>query len=157
MNKKGEKQVMTMQKILNTVFLISLLGLLNGCATGSKNSILPQDGPTMKEVYDGHFNGTSQHRKELGSPLNRVSNSATKDRHSTANNQTRESNFNSYTRHSYNEIQQIFPRLRNQTLVMYIFPHLSEGERLPIPGYSTAFPLFIHPEYALPGELEEGY
>ncbi len=140
---------MTLQKILNSVFLISLFGLLNGCATGSKDSILPQDGSTMKEVYDGHFNGTSQHRKELNSPLNIISSSATKDRQSADN--------NSYTRNSHNEIQQIVPRLRNQTLVMYIFPHLSEGERLPIPGYSTAFPLFIHPEYALPGELEEGY
>ncbi len=148
---------MTLQKILNTVFLISLLGLLNGCATGSKDSILPQDGSTMKEVYDGHFNGTSQHRKELDRPLNRVSSSATKERQSVNNSQNREADYSSYTRHSHNEIQQIFPRLRNQILVMYIFPHLSEGERLPIPGYSTAFPLFIHPEYALPGELEEGY
>ena len=148
---------MTLQKILNTVLLISLLGLLNGCATGSKDSILPQDGPTMKEVYDGHFNGTSQHRKGLSSTLNKISSSATKDRQSADNNQNREADYSSYTRNSHNEIQQIFPRLRNQTLVMYIFPHLSKGERLPIPGYSTAFPLFIHPEYALPGELEEGY
>ncbi len=148
---------MTMQKTLNTVALISLLGLLNGCATGSKDSILPQDGPTMKQVYDGHFNGTSQHRKELDSSLSRVSSFAIKDRQSTDNNQNRDADYSSYTRNSHNEIQQIFPRLRNQTLVMYIFPHLSEGERLPIPGYSTAFPLFIHPEYALPGELEEGY
>ena len=148
---------MTLQKILNIALLTSLLGLLNGCATGSKDSILPQDGPTMKEVYDGHFNGTSQHRKELDSPLNKISSSATKTRQSMDNSQIREVDYNGYTRHSHNEIQQIFPRLRNQTLVMYIFPHLSEGERLPIPGYSTVFPLFIHPEYALPGELEEGY
>jgi hypothetical protein len=36
------------------------ISLLSGCATGSKDTILPQTGPTMKEVYDAHFEHTRQ-------------------------------------------------------------------------------------------------
>jgi hypothetical protein len=30
---------------------------MTGCATGDKDRILPQAGPTMKEVYQRHFSG----------------------------------------------------------------------------------------------------
>jgi len=36
--------------------------------------------------------------------------------------------------------------------VMYVFPHLSHEERVPVPGYATAFPMY-ELEYALPGEV----
>jgi hypothetical protein len=37
------------------ISLALALASLLGCAGGTKEDILPQDGPTMKEVYDGHF------------------------------------------------------------------------------------------------------
>lgn len=43
-----------------------------------------------------------------------------------------------------------FPRLPNPDLVMYVFPHMVGGA--PIPGYSTAFPMFERVQYAKPGE-----
>jgi conjugative transfer region lipoprotein (TIGR03751 family) len=58
-----------------------------------------------------------------------------------------------YTRDAQNEIQATFPRLPNPTLVMYVYPHLSTSSQLPVPGYSTAFPLYERPQYALPGEM----
>jgi len=56
-----------------------------------------------------------------------------------------------YTREAFDEIEVLFPRLPNPTLVMYVFPHLA-GEA-PVPGYATAFPMYEQVEYALPGEV----
>ena len=58
-----------------------------------------------------------------------------------------------YIRDAYNELDAHFPRLPNPTLVMYVFPHLAGVERLPVPGYSTTFPMYRQVEYALPGEV----
>ena len=141
--------------------MLLLTGLIAGCAAGDKESILPQDGPTMKEVYRNHFSGT---------PLHQIENTE-----NTANYQSQQGTLSAsikrphrdpdgiapdlsrYTRDARNEIRLIFPRLRNKTLILYVFPHLSKGERHPVPGYSTAFTLYEKTEYALPGELEEGY
>ena len=57
------------------------------------------------------------------------------------------------TREAFNEIDVLFPRLPNPTLVMYVFPHLAGEARAPVPGYSTAFPMYEQVEYALPGEV----
>ncbi|MEH9056570.1 TIGR03751 family conjugal transfer lipoprotein, partial [Klebsiella pneumoniae] len=35
-------------------------------------------------------------------------------------------------------------------LVLYVFPHLNGNT--PVPGYSTVFPFYTRPQYALPGE-----
>jgi len=145
-------------KILNTVILISLL--LSGCATGNKESILPQDGPTMKQVYEGHFNGERINQNNTEDTENNISNIKDVSKQSTrfiVHRHDNETDLSGYTRTADNEIQQIFPRLGNKTLIMYIFPHLSKGERHPVPGYSTAFTLYKQVEYALPGELAEGY
>jgi len=140
------------------VILISLL--LNGCATGSKDSVLPQDGPTMKQVYEGHFNGERFNQNKVEYTESKVSNNngvSAQSKKLISHRNDIETDLSGYTRTAHNEIQQIFPRLRNKTLVMYIFPHLSKRERHPVPGYSTAFTLYKQVEYALPGELVEGY
>ena len=117
--------------------LISLL--IAGCAGKSKDELLPQNGPTMKEVYDGHFNKTRQHddpSQEVGSRRAGIDPGLT-----------------GYTRDAANEVENLFPRLPNPDLVMYVYPHLT-GEGYPVPGYSTTFPLYERVEYALPGEAE---
>lgn len=63
-----------------------------------------------------------------------------------------DANYSSYSRNSATEIDFLFPRLPNPTLVMYVFPHMSPAG-VPVPGYSTAFTLFEKTEYALPGEM----
>ncbi|WP_447514786.1 TIGR03751 family conjugal transfer lipoprotein [Escherichia coli] len=45
-----------------------------------------------------------------------------------------------------NTIRSQFPRLPNPDMVLYVFPHP------PVPGYSTVFPFYTRPQYALPGE-----
>ena len=96
----------------------------------------------MKAIYEGHVQEMNAHdpqviRRELGDrPI-----------------QTGEAALQGYTRDAFNEIDVLFPRLPNPTLVMYVFPHLAGETRAPVPGYATAFPMYEQVEYALPGEV----
>ena len=62
-----------------------------------------------------------------------------------------------YTRTAANEIYRQFHRLPNPDLLMYVFPHLSGSDPVPVPGYTTLFPLYQRVQYALPGERLEDY
>lgn len=125
-----------------TIAWISLI--LGGCAS-TKESVLPQDGPSMKAIYDAHFEGMGADdpyvlRRELGTrPLG-----------------DDDVDLAGYSRTAHTELETIFPRLPNPTLVMYVFPHLAGPERVPVPGYATTFTLYERVEYALPGELQSG-
>ena len=57
----------------------------------------------------------------------------------------------SYTRTAQTEIDTRFVRLPNPDFVLYVFPHLAGAEDVPVPGYSTVFPLYERVLYALPG------
>ena len=125
-----------------TIAWISLA--LGGCAS-TKESVLPQDGPSMKAIYDAHFEGMGADdpyvlRRELGTrPLG-----------------DNDVDLAGYSRTAHTELETIFPRLPNPTLVMYVFPHLAGSERVPVPGYATTFTLYERVEYALPGEVPSG-
>ncbi len=116
--------------------------MLAGCsAMGDKESILPQEGASMKEVYDAHFKHSSlkhQHsRADMGMRSAGVG----------------DGNLAGFTREANTEIQSQFPKLQNPSLVMYVFPHLTATGQ-PVPGYATPFTLYEKTEYALPGETE---
>ena len=125
-----------------TIVWVSLV--LGGCAS-TKESVLPQDGPSMKAIYDAHFEGMGANdplavRRELGTrPLG-----------------DDDTDLAGYSRSAHTELETIFPRLPNPTLVMYVFPHLAGAERVPVPGYATTFTLYERIEYALPGEVPSG-
>lgn len=96
----------------------------------------------MKAIYEGHVHEMNADnpealRGELG------------DRPIVSG----EAALHGYTRDAFNEIDVLFPRLPNPTLVMYIFPHLAGDAGAPVPGYTTAFPMYEQVEYALPGEV----
>ena len=103
---------------------ISALGLISlvlaGCAS-TKETVLPQDGPSMKAIYEAHVQEMNAHdprviRGELGNrPI-----------------ATGEADLHGYTREAFNEIDVLFPRLPNPTLVMYVFP--ASGRRGPGTG-----------------------
>ena len=119
------------------------LPLATGCASKTKEDILPQDGPTMKQVYDAHFarRGSSD---QMGSLANGPA-----GRRGAADG----AGLEGYTRDAASEINRQFPRLPNPDLVIYVFPHLS-GAGYPVPGYSTVIPMYETVEYAMPGESE---
>ena len=57
-----------------------------------------------------------------------------------------------YARTAANEIELLFPRLPNPDVYIYVPAHLATELRIPVPGYTTAVPLYDRVEYALPGE-----
>lgn len=132
-------------RMIRTALLASisffLMALLSGCATTSKEEILPQDGLTMQETYEEHFKQLNQDSLEsMRNNNGRGISSADEDLHG-------------YTRDAGHEIDNLFPRLPNPTLVMFIYPHLAGTSGNPVPGYATAFPMYEGVEYALPGEV----
>lgn len=132
------KQTFSIRRLL-PLALVWTNVLMFGCAS-TKESVLPQDGPTMKSIYDQHMAGVqrSNQRQVIGGqPLP----------------QSGIAHYQGFVREAANEIDTVFPRLPNPTLVMYIFPHLTGHERTPVPGYVTTFPFYEKVEYALPGEV----
>jgi conjugative transfer region lipoprotein (TIGR03751 family) len=127
---------------LRIALLVASINLL-GCAS-NKESLLPHDGPTMQAIYESHMTalGTQDPlaiRAALGSrPVGDNTDGLA-----------------GYSSDAFNELDVTFPRLPNPTLVMYVYPHLATEERVPIPGYATTFPLYLHVEYALPGEVPD--
>ncbi len=105
----------------------------------------------MQEVYHGHFaRGTAKHHNDTdGESIKQpIIVFGQRPIH------TGSIDLEAYTRSAANDIDQRFVRLPNPTLVLYVFPHLGADNHYPVPGYSTAFPLYEQVYYALPGEAE---
>ncbi|QIQ21460.1 TIGR03751 family conjugal transfer lipoprotein [Zophobihabitans entericus] len=140
-------QMNWIKPLLLTV-LVSVL-TLTGCTT-SKDKLLPHDDNTMLTVWNAGTGGSTvsgQHgqqlldaRQHLRRPLSESNADASQ-----------------YTRNAQNEIYSQFKRLPNPDLVMYVFPHLAGTDPVPVPGYSTVFPLYQRVQYAMPGERVETY
>jgi conjugative transfer region lipoprotein (TIGR03751 family) len=150
-----------MQSKIQMLIACTSISLVLGCASDSTSSILPQEGPTMKQVYDSQFSGAPlAKRKDENDETDNQDDDKTNSEHDERiARRPHQADYDliGYTREAGNEIKQLFPRLSNPTLVLYIYPHLAGAERHPVPGYSTAFTLYEKVEYALPGEREEKY
>ena len=126
---------------LRNAALVWISAVLAGCAStapGSKASIFPMDMKPMDEIY-------REHTQKLGlrdaGPA--VQPGAVRD--GTAD-------LHGYVRGAQAEIGALFPRLPNPTLIMFVYPHLTE-QGTPVPGYATQFEMYERTEYALPGEV----
>ncbi len=141
-------------KGLALVFLVALLG---GCAT-SKEDLLTHGDRSMMDIWqqetgDGAVGGAGQvarrqlldARQSLRRPLTDT------DVQAAPAEQMR------YTRTARNEVYRQFQRLPNPDLVMYVYPHIAGTDPVPVPGYSTVFPLYQRIQYAMPGERVEDY
>lgn len=137
--------------------LAAAFALLGGCAT-SKDELLTHGDQTMMDIWQqaadaGAGGGTGQvarrqlldARQSLRRPLTEV------DVQEAPAEQMR------YTRTAQSEIHRQFQRLPNPDLVMYVFPHLAGTDPVPVPGYTTVFPLYQRIQYAMPGERTEDY
>ena len=125
---------------IRTPTLVAAALSLTACAT-SKEDVFPQDGPDMAVIYQQHQRSAgvardpSPQRQGLERPIARGA-----------------ADLHDYTQQAANEIEQVFPLLPNPQMVMLVFPHLS-AEGAPVPGYSTAFPMYAVDQYAMPGEV----
>jgi conjugative transfer region lipoprotein (TIGR03751 family) len=127
--------------------------LFGGCAT-SKDELLPHGNDTMLDLWQQETGGGSgslagrrllDARQALRRPLNEAGVRAAPAEAAT------------YTREAASEIHRQFHRLPNPDLVMYVFPHLAGSDPVPVPGYSTVFPLYRRAPYAMPGERLEDF
>lgn len=130
-----------MKHKITTILLIFTIALLSGCST-SKDTMFPHSSTTMKDIYNksSHyqlFDNRLQLRREI-------------------NDLTQQIELVGHTRTAEQEINNLFQRLPNPDLIMYVYPHLTEG-KLPVPGYSTVFPFYENVQYAMPGERVENY
>ncbi len=117
--------------------------VMGGCASGPQQRLLPDEGPTTKEVYEGHLMNSSDQELRRKSEF---------QRYQRAMQVSRDADLSRWTRTIDNEMALRFPRIPNTELHGYVFPHLSTNGH-PIPGYSTSFPLYETYHYALPGEV----
>ena len=128
--------------------------MLGGCAT-SKDQLLPHGDSTMLDVWQQEAGGSGvggqaarqllDARQSLRRPLTEADVQATPTTNAA------------YMRTASTEIYRQFRRLPNPDLVMYVFPHLAGTDPVPVPGYSTVFPLYQRVQYAMPGERVEDY
>lgn len=133
-------------------FLVLLAVMLAGCST-TKDAMLTHGDESMLDIWQmGTAGSGSQQsrqlmdaRQQLRRPLSTV------DMESFPQEQS------SYTRTAVNEIYSQFQRLPNPDMVMYVFPHLAGTDPVPVPGYSTVFPLYQRVQYAMPGERVKDY
>lgn len=136
----------------SAVCALLVIAVMAGCAT-RKEKLLPTGDATMLEIWNQYTGGPGtgstralpDTRQVLRRPLTGVEATS-----SFAANEP-------YTRTADNEIAAQFRRLPNPDLLMYVFAHLAGTEQVPVPGYSTVFPLHSRVQYALPGERTEDY
>lgn len=133
---------------LALVTLVATSALV-GCAT-SKEQLLPHGEATMLDVWQRETGRSSNRqlldaRQALRRPLLDEEGAVILSQDHT------------YARTASNEIYSQFKRLPNPDLVMYVFPHLAGTEHVPVPGYSTVFPLHERVQYAMPGERTHDY
>ena len=139
---------------IKPLLLATAVAALAGCAT-SKEELMPHGDHTMQDIWhqaasDGGSGQVARRqlldvRQSLRRPL------------TDADIQTAPAEQMRYTRTAANEIYHQFPRLPNPDLIMYVFPHLAGTDPVPVPGYSTVFPLYQRVQYAMPGERTEAY
>lgn len=145
---------------------------LGGCA--SQDTILPETEDTMLDIYRGAMTAQGQSDldppqavdvcKELALADAETSIEDCEDtvrehtaalyRHIDAQPAGEDLDYLPYTREVVTEIDNLFPRLDNPDIVIYVYPHLATRTRAPIPGYSTVIPLYDQVHYRLPGESQ---
>ncbi|QDF96925.1 TIGR03751 family conjugal transfer lipoprotein [Azoarcus sp. DD4] len=139
--------------IETTATLLAVM-VLGGCAT-SKDALMPHGPHTMHDVWNqetGGGVGGSLPARQLLDACQSLRRPLTE-----ADVQTAPVDNAAYTRTAANEIYRQFHRLPNPDLVMYVFPHLAGSDPVPVPGYTTVFPLYQRVQYAMPGERLEDY
>ncbi|MCW5706953.1 TIGR03751 family conjugal transfer lipoprotein [Shinella sp.] len=139
---------------ISSTLVVAVALAVSGCAS-KKEKMLPHGDQTMLDIWNQETGGGARAgqgnrqlldaRQSLRRPLTRADVMAMPAINT------------SYTRTAQNEIGRQFHRLPNPDLVMYVFPHLAGTDPVPIPGYTTVFPLYHRVQYAMPGERTEDF
>lgn len=131
--------------LLQKIIITSLISLVTVSGVTSCSHVLSSDMPSgsvsMQETYDQAINGTED---------SAGNNSLDDIRQQVAPQDSIPINYAAYTRTPWNAIDSQFQPVPNPTIVMYIYPHMSADgtNQLPVPGYSTVFPLYDQTYYS---------
>jgi conjugative transfer region lipoprotein (TIGR03751 family) len=130
--------------------------VLGGCAT-SKEELLTHSDRTMMDIWQQETGGDGGGTGQVAAPA--VARRAPEpapaaDRRRRAGRARRADALHA---HGASEVYRQFQRLPNPDLVMYVYPHLAGTDPVPVPGYTTVFPLYQRVQYAMPGERVEDY
>jgi conjugative transfer region lipoprotein (TIGR03751 family) len=123
------------------VLIGSLINVLSGCA--SKDSILPVPNDNMQTVYERHMQSVGKQKLQQSRSLLR------------RDMQEGDVDLSDYVRTEKNQLQSKFRFLPNPTMYMFVAPHLSTKDKVPVPGYITEFKMWEKDQYAMPGELSD--
>ena len=122
---------------MRSIKINSLLCLAVMFITGCGSIPEPKDGRTMRDIYDQQMAGTTAPVERSARPAQDVA----------------FPQYHRYTRDVKTEIENLFPRLPNPTLYMYVRPHTVGIDGLPIPGYTVPFSMYERDQHAMPGEV----
>ena len=133
--------------------LLATITLVTGCST-SQEKLLPPGDKTMAQVWAENTGGYVGNNTFIGNSTLKARNQISSNTNNATHQLQRNLDNNSaFTRSAENETKNLFPRLPNPDLVMYVFPHLTDtAEPVPVPGYTTVFPFYARVQYAQPGD-----
>lgn len=137
--------------LLLTVASISF-SMLDLTACTSMHDILPKQGPSMEHIYDGMGkNGVPNNAQDDAPNASDEKEEFTEARKNMSRLQTKSTDLSQSVsvKYTWNH----FHKVPNPTLTLYIYPHLSGSDELPIPGYTTAFNAYEKDHYALPNDI----
>lgn len=149
----GMKLIKLSMTQLKIIGVVGTLLVTSACTTSSKE-MLTHDDRNMMEIWQQQTGGAiSNGRSMVLMDARQVLRRPITD----SDHELYLQDQMSYTRTAQNEIYSQFKRLPNPDLMMYVFPHLAGSDPVPVPGYSTVFPLYQKVQYAMPGERVEPY
>lgn len=133
-----------MRRWISVLLVLSL----TACSSTKPMQSGQQGNLTMTEIYDSTA-GARQVTPMDGANLDDV-------RRQVSGQTASAVHYANYTRTADNETSNLFKPLPNPQIPVYVFPHLTQTstDDLPVPGYTTAFFLYPHEEYALPSEVQ---
>lgn len=130
---KVMKAIKKMKNKTVLVMLVMISVVVAGCSTR-----LPEPQTNMQDLLLAH----TGHQQVLPQPSRPI-----------GYNDSEPHNLSDYTRSVRTETENLFTRLPNPDLFLYIPPHVVSREGIPVPGYSITFKLYARDHLALPGEV----
>lgn len=123
---------MTSPRILSRLMPFSLALLLAACSSGP--TLLPDEGPTTKEIWQGNYRESSDSGSRIadgGYPV--VGSRMTEVGSQTA--------MSSVTGSHFDELNQDFKEVPNPKILGYVYAHYN-STGMAVPGYFTSFRLY---------------
>lgn len=147
-------------RLIKATMLLGVVAL-TGCTTSKERLLDTKNAPTMVEIYKNHlgragdpyFSEASGEGVARGVRIAPFRKRKAEEAALIDASVARYQDLVSYSRTEQSAVDNLFPTIPNPVLKMYVYPHVSGVEGVPIPGYTTAFPLYRTVHFALPGEV----